>query len=93
VRRDYILHRLLMFVPTLLGASILIFVLLRLVPGDIAEILVYQTGKESSAIHQAQAPLPFAMLVGILSLCLLGGVDIVEAGKKKPKPQAAPRPM
>jgi peptide/nickel transport system permease protein len=54
VRRDYILHRLLMFVPTLLGASILIFVLLRLVPGDIAEILVYQTGSESSAIQQAQ---------------------------------------
>jgi len=43
-----------MFVPTLLGASILIFILLRLVPGDIAEILVYQTGSESSAIQQQQ---------------------------------------
>ena len=43
-----------MFVPTLLGASILIFILLRLVPGDIAEILVYQTGSESSAIQQKQ---------------------------------------
>jgi len=40
---------LLLFVHTLLGASILIFVLLRLVPGDIAEILVYQTGSETSA--------------------------------------------
>ena len=40
--------------PTLLGASILIFVLMRLVPGDIAEILVYQTGSESSAIQQKQ---------------------------------------
>jgi peptide/nickel transport system permease protein len=54
VRRDYVAGRLLMFVPTLLGASILIFVLLRLVPGDIAEILVYQTGSESSAIQQRQ---------------------------------------
>jgi ABC-type dipeptide/oligopeptide/nickel transport system permease component len=29
-------------------------VLLRLVPGDIAEILVYQTGSEASAIQQKQ---------------------------------------
>jgi peptide/nickel transport system permease protein len=41
-------------VPTLVGASILIFVLLRLVPGDIAEILVYQTGSESSAVQRRQ---------------------------------------
>ncbi len=54
MRRDYIVQRLVMFVPTLLGASILIFILLRLVPGDIAEILVYQTGSESSAIQQKQ---------------------------------------
>ena len=51
---SYILHRLLLFVPTLVGASILIFVLLRLVPGDIAEILVYQTGSESSAVQRRQ---------------------------------------
>jgi peptide/nickel transport system permease protein len=50
----YVARRLLLFVPTLLGASILIFVLLRLVPGDIAEILVYQTGSESSAVQQKQ---------------------------------------
>ena len=54
MRRDYIVRRLAMFVPTLVGASILIFILLRLVPGDIAEILVYQTGSESSAIQQRQ---------------------------------------
>ncbi len=50
----YVARRLLLFVPTLLGASIFIFVLMRLVPGDIAEILVYQTGSESSAIQQKQ---------------------------------------
>jgi peptide/nickel transport system permease protein len=54
VRGDHVIRRLLLFVPTLLGASLLIFVLLRLVPGDIAEILVYQTGSESSAIQQKQ---------------------------------------
>jgi peptide/nickel transport system permease protein len=52
--RKYVARRLLMFVPTLLGASILIFVLMRLVPGDIAEILVYQTGTESSAVQEKQ---------------------------------------
>src|SRR6266508_6354810 len=50
----YVIRRLLLFVPTLLGASILIFVLMRLVPGDIADILVYQTGSESSAVQQKQ---------------------------------------
>ena len=52
--RRYVVHRLLLFIPTLLGASLLVFVLMRLVPGDIAEILVYQTGSESSAIQRKQ---------------------------------------
>jgi peptide/nickel transport system permease protein len=50
----YIARRLLLFVPSLLGASLLIFVLLRVVPGDIAEILVYQAGSESSAVQEKQ---------------------------------------
>ena len=50
----YVARRLLLFIPTLIGASILIFVLLRLVPGDIAEILVYQAGSETSTIQQRQ---------------------------------------
>jgi peptide/nickel transport system permease protein len=54
VSERYVARRLLLFPPTLLGASILIFVLLRLVPGDIAEILVYQTGSESSTVQQKQ---------------------------------------
>src|SRR6185503_16336745 len=52
--RTYVLHRLLLFVPTLLGASLLIFVLLRLVPGDVAEILVYGAGTESSGVQTKQ---------------------------------------
>jgi peptide/nickel transport system permease protein len=51
---QYVARRLLLFVPSLLGASILIFVLLRLVPGDIAEIMVYQVGAESATIQQKQ---------------------------------------
>jgi peptide/nickel transport system permease protein len=52
--RKYVIRRLLLFVPTLLGASLLIFVLMRLVPGDIAEILVYQVGTESSTVQEQQ---------------------------------------
>ncbi len=52
--RTYALQRLLLFVPTLVGLSIVIFVLMRMVPGDIAEILVYQTGSEVSAVQQKQ---------------------------------------
>ncbi|HEY3067059.1 MAG TPA: ABC transporter permease [Methylomirabilota bacterium] len=52
--RTYVLRRIALFVPTLVGASILIFVLMRLVPGDIAEILVYQTGSEASAVQKRQ---------------------------------------
>jgi len=52
--RSYVVRRLLLFIPALIGASMLIFVLMRLVPGDIAEILVYQTGSETSGVQQKQ---------------------------------------
>jgi peptide/nickel transport system permease protein len=52
--RSYIIRRLLLFIPALIGASMLIFVLMRLVPGDIAEILVYQAGSETSGVQQKQ---------------------------------------
>ncbi len=50
----YVARRLLLFVPTLVGASLMIFILMRLVPGDIAQILVYQTGSEQSAVQEKQ---------------------------------------
>ena len=50
----YVVRRLLLFVPTLFGASLMIFVLMRMVPGDIAQILVYQTGSEQSAVQEKQ---------------------------------------
>lgn len=42
--RTYILRRLLLFLPSLFGVTVVIFVVMRLVPGDIATILVYQAG-------------------------------------------------
>ncbi len=52
--RDYIIRRLLMFIPSLLGVCIVIFVLMRMVPGDYAEILVYDAGSEEHKVAQAE---------------------------------------
>ena len=44
--RKYILRRLLMFIPTLIGVSLVIFILLRVLPGDVAvAILAGPTGE------------------------------------------------
>ena len=40
----YILKRLLMLIPTLIGAAIFVFFLLRLVPGDVCELRLAGTG-------------------------------------------------
>ncbi|MGH7312278.1 MAG: ABC transporter permease [Candidatus Rokuibacteriota bacterium] len=74
----YVIRRLLLFIPSLLGASLLIFLLLRVVPGDIAEILVYQTGSESSAVQEKQiqqirAELGLDQPVALQYLSWLGG--------------------
>ena len=38
--RKYIIRRILLFIPTLIGVSIAIFVILRVIPGDIASIIL-----------------------------------------------------
>ena len=40
----YIIKRLLLMIPTLIGAAILVFFLLRLVPGDVCEVRLAGTG-------------------------------------------------
>ena len=50
----YIVQRLLLFIPAMLGVTLVAFVLMRLVPGDIATILVYEAGTErAGAAEQA----------------------------------------
>ncbi len=48
----YITRRLLLFVPTLIGVSMVIFALMRMVPGDIAEILEGDSGAISAAEYE-----------------------------------------
>ena len=41
---NYILKRILLMIPTLFGASVLVFFLLRLIPGDVCELRLAGTG-------------------------------------------------
>jgi peptide/nickel transport system permease protein len=50
--RKYIVHRLFLFIPAVLGVTLVVFVLMRLVPGDIATILVYEAGTERAGAAQ-----------------------------------------
>ena len=50
----YLGRRLLLFIPSLIGMSILIFALMRLIPGDVAHILVYESGTEYSQAAEKQ---------------------------------------
>ena len=38
--RKYVIRRVLLFIPTLVGVSIVIFIILRVIPGDIASIIL-----------------------------------------------------
>src|ERR1700694_2873871 len=84
--RSYIVRRLLLFIPALIGASMLIFVLMRLVPGDIAEILVYQAGSETSGVQQKQIQkireeLGLERPVGVQYVSWVGGAVRGDFGK------------
>ncbi len=63
----YTLSRILLLIPTLLGMSLLIFLMLRLLPGDIVDILVGSDPTVSSSAREQlreamglTAPLPIA---------------------------------
>jgi len=51
--RTYAIRRLVLFIPAVLGVSLVIFMLMRLVPGDIATILVYEAGTEGTKSAEA----------------------------------------
>jgi peptide/nickel transport system permease protein len=50
--QTYIVRRLMLFVPAVLGVTMVVFILMRLVPGDIATILVYEAGTEGSRVAE-----------------------------------------
>jgi peptide/nickel transport system permease protein len=83
---SYLVRRLLLMVVTLIGISILIFVMLRLVPGNIADILVDASGsdeKEKAKItHELGLDLPiieqYGQWIGGLSRGDLGFAYVSE---------------
>lgn len=50
----YLIRRLLLFIPALLGMSLIVFTLVRLVPGDYAELLVYQAAAVTEEVAEQQ---------------------------------------
>lgn len=51
--RTYALRRLLLFIPAVLGVTLVVFAMMRLIPGDIATILVYEAGTEGAKAEEA----------------------------------------
>ena len=64
---QYIVKRLILMIPTLIGAAILVFFLLRLIPGDICVLRMAGTGgyfdKEALAICQTELGLDQSIMV------------------------------
>src|SRR5262249_45961314 len=54
--RAYVIKRLLLFIPTLLGVSILVFALIRMLPGD-AALTKLEATSDAAAIAKARAQL------------------------------------
>ncbi|MDO8531692.1 MAG: hypothetical protein Q7T26_05935 [Dehalococcoidia bacterium] len=50
---QYIARRLLMFLPVLFGVSVLIFLLMRVIPGDVARLLLSGGGEGGTVSERA----------------------------------------
>src|SRR6187402_278450 len=65
----YLLRRLMLLVPTLIGMSLLIFIMLRLLPGDVVDVMMAGdtpvSGDQKRALREAfglDKPLPIQYL-------------------------------
>ena len=47
--REYVVRRLLLLIPTAFLATVIMFTLMKLVPGDVAMAIVYSNEEEASA--------------------------------------------
>jgi peptide/nickel transport system permease protein len=79
--QTYAVQRLLLFIPAVLGVTLVVFVLMRLVPGDIATILVYEAGTERAGAAQ-QAVQKIRQELGLERPLLVQYIDwLVGAGR------------
>ena len=62
----YTIHRLLLMIPTLLGVAVLVFIMLRMMPGDIVELKLLAEGgnvsMETLAVERARLGLDKSLL-------------------------------
>ena len=49
----YIIRRLLLVIPTLLGVSLVVFTIVRLVPGDVISVISGDFGSSDNASREA----------------------------------------
>ena len=52
--RQYIARRLLLFIPTLFVASLAIFIMMRIVPGDVAQVILGGEGTDALALERVE---------------------------------------
>lgn len=76
----YILHRLLMTVPTALLVALAVFVLLRLVPGDPAQLMLGDTATEET-LAELRAQLGLDQPIAMQFLYWLGNVAVGDLGR------------
>lgn len=76
----YILHRLLMTVPTALLVALAVFVLLRLVPGDPAQLMLGDTATEET-LAELRAQLGLDQPIPMQFLYWLGNVVVGDLGR------------
>lgn len=74
---QYVVKRLLLMIPTLIGAALLVFFLLRLLPGDVCEVRLAGTGL-FAAQEDIMAPNVMAPFL-IMLTCFVGQAILLEA--------------
>ena len=84
-----IARRLVALVPTLLFVSLIVFVSMRLIPGDVIDLMLAQrdiaTGQDRARIEAARALLrPKAYLSILIATALEGGHDVEAVELRKP---------
>ncbi|MGR3296444.1 MAG: glutathione ABC transporter permease GsiC, partial [Candidatus Bathyanammoxibius sp.] len=53
--RIYVIRRLLLIIPTLLIVSVIVFLTIRLIPGDIVDVIVGEAGAEAGSTMDREA--------------------------------------
>jgi len=78
----YVLRRLLLLVPTLIGMSLLIFIMLRLIPADVVDLLTGGDAQASAEVKQAlRESLGLADPLPVQYLKWIGGLAQGDLGK------------